>query len=130
MGPGVYGAFLTVDNSAIIKQGGNNMGEYKIKTATACYTGGGIYIYYGQLASGLYFRTTDCWDHISICDSDTESEEADYVEFYEDHAVMALIEEDFKIFFNAMLSHILNGGDAHGVFSNYSADDLKKRIIK
>ena len=30
------------------------MENYKIKTATALYTGGGIYVYYGLLESGLY----------------------------------------------------------------------------
>ena len=38
-----------------------------INFATAQYTGGGIYIYYGQLENGYYFRADDCEDFIEIC---------------------------------------------------------------
>lgn len=106
------------------------MEKYKIKSATACYTGGGIYIYYGQLENGLYFRSTDFWDVIWICDSDTEAEEADYSEFYEAHTVEEITNEDeHKAFFNAIISHILDGKPAHGDFNNYDPGDLVARII-
>lgn len=106
------------------------MAKHKIKTATACYTGGGIYIYYGQLESGLHFRTCDEWEAVYLCDSDTEAEEADYGEFYEAHTVEEITGDDFTAFWNAMLSHILSGGAAHGKWSNYSPDDLENRLIK
>ena len=106
------------------------MTKHKIKTATACYTGGNIYIYYGQLESGLYFRTFDDSDTIYICDSDTEAEEAEYTEFYEAHTVEELTGDNFRTFWNTMLSHILDERAAHGRWSNYSNDDLKNRIIK
>ena len=104
---------------------------HKIKTATACYTGGGIYIYYGQLESNLYFRTADELGTVYICNSDTEAEEADYLEFYEEHTTEEITaEEEFKTFWNAMLSHILGGGEAHGRWSNFSRSELECRIIK
>lgn len=103
--------------------------KHKIKTATAVYTGGGVYIYYGQLESGLYFRAVDDWDVIWICDADTEAEEADYGEFYDAHTVEEITteSEDFKIFWNAMLDHILGGKPTHGKWSNFSASDLEHR---
>lgn len=110
--------------------------KHKIKTATAVYTGGGIYIFYGQLESGLYFRTWDeCpdseeYDTVYICDSNTEAEEADYSEFYEAHTVETLTHREAVDFWNAMLDHILNGGEALGKWSNYSASDLERRYIK
>lgn len=106
------------------------MTKHKIKTATACYTGGNIYIYYGQLESGLYFRTFDDSDTIYICDSDTEAEEAEYSEFYEAHTVEELTGEDFRTFWNTMLSHIIDRKPTHGKWSNYSADDMEIRLIK
>ena len=106
------------------------MAKHKIKTATACYTGGGIYIYYGQLETGLFFRAVDDWDVIYICDSNTEAEEAEYSEFYEAHAVEEITGDNFKNFWNTMLSHILDGGAAHGRWSNFSPSELKDRIIK
>ena len=104
--------------------------KHKIKTATAVYTGGGIYIFYGQLENGLNFRVGDEEEPVYICDSDTESEEADYWEFYEEHTVEELREEDFKTFYNAMLTHILNGGATHGRWSNFSPNELKTRFQK
>lgn len=108
------------------------MTKHKIKTATAVYTGGGIYIYYGQLESGLYFRAVDDWDVIWICDSDTEAEEADHSEFYEAHTVEEITDggEDFKTFWNAMLHHIIDKKPRHGKWSNYSPDELERRILK
>lgn len=104
--------------------------KHRIRTATACYTGGGIYIYYGQLENGLYFRTADEYWEIDICDADTEAEEADYSEFYEAHTVEVIPEdsEDFKIFWNAMLRHILDGKPTHGKWSNYDPTDLEHRF--
>lgn len=103
------------------------MEKYQIKSATACYTGGGVYIYYGQLESGLYFRAVDDWDVIWLCDSDTEAEEADYSEFYEAHTVEEITSEDeYTAFWNAMLRHIISNPTG----GNYQAADLERRIIK
>jgi hypothetical protein len=112
------------------------MTKHKIKTATAVYTGGGIYIYYGQLESGLYFRAFDeCpeddgYNPIYICNSDTEAEEADYWEFYEAHMVEELTHDDAIEFWNTMLRHIIDGKPAHGEWSNYDEYDLERRILK
>lgn len=104
--------------------------EHKIKTATACYTGGGIYIYYGQLESGLYFRTCDECDTVYICDANTGTEEAEYTEFYEQHTAKELTGEAFKSFLNRILTHVINGGPAFDKWSNYLKSDLEERILK
>ena len=107
--------------------------KHKIKTATACYTGGGIYIFYGQLESGLFFRAGDIlddWEIIYICDSDTEAEEADYSEFYEAHTVEEITGEEYKTLWNEILNHIITKKPTHGKWSNYDPADLKRRIIK
>lgn len=106
------------------------MKNYKIKTASAVYTGGGIYIYYGELESGLYFRTCDEWESVCICNSDTEAEEADYSEFFEAHTVEELTGDDFAAFWNLMLSHIIDRKATHGKWSNYDPDELAHRYIK
>ena len=103
---------------------------YTIKTATACYTGGGIYIYYGQLENGLYFRTCDDFEAVYICDADTSAKAAEYSDFYEQHTQTELIGEEYKVFFNKMLSHVLNGGRVFDKWSNYQKSDLIDRIIK
>jgi hypothetical protein len=106
------------------------MATHKIKTATAAYTGGGIYIYYGQLKSGLFFRACDEMEVIYICNADTESEEADYAEFYNAHTVEEINGDGFKTFWNQMLLHIISGGANHGEWANYSKSELESRIIK
>lgn len=106
------------------------MTEHKIKTATACYTGGGIYIYYGQLENGLYFRACDEMEAIYICNENTSTEDAEHSEFYEQHTVEELTEEAFKVFWNQMLSHVINGGSAFDEWQNYSISDLERRFIK
>ena len=101
-----------------------------IKTATACYTGGGIYIYYGQLESGLYFRTCDDCEMVYICDSNTSTEEAEHSEFYEQHTIEELTGEIFKAFWNQIILHVINGKPAFDKWNNYQKSDLDRRIIK
>lgn len=102
------------------------MENYTIKTANACYTGGGIYIYYGQLENGLYFRSADEWEMISICNADTSVEDADYPEFYEEHEIDSITGDQFDEFFNTMLLWII-----HNVpYGNYDADELEERMIQ
>lgn len=106
------------------------MEKYKIKTATACYTGGGIYIYYGQLENGLYFRAGDEEEVIYICNANTSTEEADYLEFYEEHTIEELKGKTFITFFNLMIAHVLEGGATFDEWSNYSKSELERRIKK
>ena len=100
------------------------MKNYTIKTATADYTGGGIYIYYGELENGLYFRTADMWEYIAICDADTSTEEADYTEFYEEHEVSDICGCDYENLFNEIILWILHNTPE----GNYSIDELESRM--
>lgn len=98
----------------------------EIKNATATYTGGGIYIYYGQLQDGTFFRAGDCEDFIEICNADTSKEDADYCEFYEVHRVKTLNGEEYKAFWNEMLLWIIENKPE----GNYQAYELERRMIK
>lgn len=98
----------------------------EIKNATAIYTGGNIYIYYGQLEDGNYFRACDGEEFIEICDSDTSVEEADYYEFYEVHSIETLTGEEYKTFWNEMLLWIIHNAPK----GNYQSYDLERRMIK
>ena len=98
----------------------------KIKFANACYTGGNIYIYYGQLENGLFFRACDEWEEIEICNADTSTEEADYYEFYQEHSVKTLVGDSYKKFLNDMLNWIISNNPS----GNYSEYELEKRLIE
>ena len=104
--------------------------KHTIKTATACYTGGGIYIYYGQLESGLFFRTCDDSETMYICDANTSTEEAEHSEFYAQHTIEELTGETFKAFWNQIILHVINGKPAFDKWNNYQKSDLERRIIK
>ena len=97
----------------------------EIKNATAIYTGGNLYIYYGQLTDGNWFRAYDEWECIEICDSDTSVEEAYYNEFYEEHKFETLVNEEYETFWNEMLLWIIHNAPE----GNYQADDLERRMI-
>jgi hypothetical protein len=101
------------------------MKNYKIKNANACYTGGGIYIYYGELENGLFFRACDDWESIEICNADTSTEEADFYEFYENHTIESIGGNDYISFWNNMLLWIIHNAPK----GNYNASELENRII-
>lgn len=101
------------------------MKNYTIKTATAEYTGGNIYIYYGQLENGLYFRACDEWDFISICNADTSTDDAEYAEFYNEHEIDSVNGYQFEEFFNTMLLWVIHNKPD----GNYNIDELEKRMI-
>lgn len=98
----------------------------EINTATAIYTGGNIYIYYGQLEDNTYFRSCDTWECTEICNADTSTEDADYMEFYEEHSIKAIAGKEHREFFNKMLQWILE----HKPDGNYVTYELEKRRYK
>lgn len=98
--------------------------KYTVKNATAQYTGGGIYIYYGELDNGLWFRTADEDMYISICDSDTSVDEADYPEWYEEHEVKDVQGCDYENLFNDIILWIMHNAPT----GNYQVDELEKRM--
>lgn len=64
--------------------------NYKIATANACYTGGGIYLLYGEFANCLFFMTSNDAESIAIYDADPyAADEADFLtwEWHEAHVV-------------------------------------------
>ena len=97
----------------------------KIKTATAEYTGGNIYIYYGELENGLWFRTSDLWESIAICTNDTSGEDADYCEFFEEYMVEELEGIQYKELWNEMLYWIINNNPK----GNYLKYEMEERLI-
>jgi len=98
----------------------------KIKYATAVYTGGGIYIYSGQLENGNYFRACDDWECIEICNKDTSLSAADYAEFYDKHRVESLMGNAYKVFWNEMLLWIIHNTPK----GNYSIGELESKMVK
>lgn len=101
------------------------MKNYKIKNAVAEYTGGGCYVYFGELENGLWFKGSDNWDSLAICDADTSTEESDEEYFYESHLIEDIEGEDYKVFFNEVLQWIIDNAPK----GNYQAYELEGRFL-
>lgn len=94
------------------------------ESATAIYTGGGIYCYYGKLKDGSYFMASDCWEYdILILDADPleDIEASGYPEWQEKHYISEKI-DDFN-FWNRMINWII----ANAPDGNYDPYDLEIR---
>ena len=100
--------------------------ETEIVSATAIYTGGGIYNYYGKMADGHFFMASDCWEgDILVLDADPlESiEESCYEEWQNAHYVDEKI--DYFAFWNRMIDFIIE----HQPEGNYDPFELENRKI-
>lgn len=102
------------------------MKNYEIKSATAEYTGGGIYVYYGQFNDGTWFKSSDCWESVEICNADTSTEESDYCEFYETHLIESIEGEAYKELFNKIIQWIIDNAPQ----GNYQAYELEGRLLQ
>ena len=115
---------------------GTIQGNRRVKEATADYTGGGTYVYMGQMYSGMYFMASDmCVGEtgcITFYDADPREagDDAFQCEWQEAHVVA---EEPFrgnaeeeKEWWNEMISMIINS-KADG---NYLQDELEERLVK
>ena len=108
----------------------------RVAEATADYTGGGTYVYMGQMYNGMYFMASDmCVGEtgcITFYDADPREagDDAFQCEWQEAHVVA---EEPFrgnaeeeKEWWNEMISIIINS-KADG---NYLSEELEERIVK
>lgn len=102
------------------------MKNYEIKNAMAEYTGGGIYCYYGQFNDGTWFKGSDNWESISVCDADTSTEDSDFEEFYEVHLLHEIEGEQYKHLFNKILKWIIDNAPK----GNYQAWELESRFLQ
>lgn len=94
----------------------------KVKTANACYTGGSIYVFYGELENGNYFMFDSFYEFIEVFDTEIDLEESFYSEWMDEHRVTTLTgEEAFKLCEAALNWIISNRPDG-----NYSVEDIEE----
>lgn len=97
----------------------------KIFRATAYYTGGGIYAYYGTLDNGQHFITSDDWEGtILITDEKPEAENIGDVDWQEQHGIIELYDHaDFMV---KVIDWILTNKPV----DNYDDGELQHRLAK
>ena len=77
-----------------------------ITRAEATYTGGGIYVYTGQLSNGKYFMTADEWeDYVLLLDVDPDKywDDNGFVEWQEEHKAGEIYDQEARDFWVKML---------------------------
>ena len=87
----------------------------KIKEAFAVYTGGNIWLFYGQLENGSYFLTDDYgWTQILNADP-SDLEESTYQEWQDEHLIKELSDKvDLMYFLEDLLNYLRNHPDNCG----------------
>ena len=99
-----------------------------ISFATAICTGGGIYIYLGQLVNGNYFLTDDV--SMEYCmflnESPYDLDKSLYEEWQESYKVGELYGEEALSFNKRMLIWIINNKPD----GNYAVGELETRLAK
>lgn len=102
----------------------------EIKTAVAEYTGGGIYLYYGELTNGMYFMTADNWcceyygDFLIVVKEKPDKDECWTQEWVDKNCIMELYRGTSLPLWNEMLCHIIKNNKE----GKYLEEDLRKRI--
>ena len=69
------------------------------KNVNAVYTGGGIWLFHGQLTSGEHFLTDDEGDVLILNESPADFDESLFVEWQDAHKVRELLDESERVTF-------------------------------
>ena len=94
----------------------------KIKEAYAVYTGGNIWIFYGQLEDGNYFLTDDYgWTQILNADP-SDFDESLYEDWQKEHLVRELDGNERVKFCNHLLDYIYDNPQNSGGMSFMEID--------
>jgi len=93
-----------------------------IKEAYAVYTGGNIWLFYGQLENGNYFLTDDNgWTQI-LNSNPSDFDESLYEEWQQEHLVRELFYEERIKFCNELLDWILAHPDNDGGITEHEIE--------
>lgn len=97
------------------------MAKREIKSANAEYTGGGIYILYGQFEDGSYFMSFPEDNCTEVFDADGSNfDESLYPEWMDEHRIESIVEKENVHFTYSLLGWI----EEYEPTGNYSMDDI------
>lgn len=102
------------------------MKNRKIVKANACYTGGGIYVFYAEYSDGLFGMTSSEDENIYIVDEYPDIETAWYPEWMEEHMKEIISGKAFSKAYKDLLKWIIKN-EPDG---NYQAGELEWLMIE
>lgn len=79
-----------------------------IKEAFAAYTGGGIWLFYGQLKNGNWFLTDDFGATLILDADPSDLDESTYQEWQDEHKIKELSGKELEKFDDALLDKLLS----------------------
>ncbi len=99
-----------------------------IASATAWYTGGGIYIYTGMTDAGDYFMTNDeAEDYVGFYNADASNlDESDYEEWQNAHRIGEYSGQDARNFYKEILRWVIENHP----YGNYAEGELENRLLR
>ena len=97
----------------------------KIKTLEAVYTGGGIWIFWGELEDGHYFLTAHEGWTVILTESPKDFDESLYEEWQEAHKVKDLENEELIVFQKELLGRIEKEDYKGALMDDYEIANLK-----
>ena len=75
-----------------------------IKTANAVYTGGNIWLFYGETTDGSFFLTDDYGCTLLLNESPEDMDKSLYPDWQEEHKIRELFDSERVDFCNALLT--------------------------
>lgn len=106
----------------------------KVKSATASYTGGGFYVFLGELTDGTYFIAEYPYWSVRVVDEDPQptfwgdnyDTDAGYSPWQESHLIKDVDDDSTEAFFNDMFDWILKNKPE----GNYNSGDIEDMLKK
>ena len=84
-----------------------------IKYAFAVYTGGNIWLFYGQLKNGNYFLTDDYGATLYLDADPSDLDESTYTEWQDEHKIKELFGKERLDFCDALIAYLLKADSMH-----------------
>jgi hypothetical protein len=103
--------------------------KYTIKKANAVYTGGGIFIFWGDLEDNKYFMCDDDGGVIILDSDPTDFDVSLYVEWQEEHLVEYLEdnEEERLLFCDSLCDYLMKATKSErGGLSDFEIEHYRK----
>lgn len=110
------------------KKGEKTMKRYSFRNVNAVYTGGGIWLFYGELSTGEHFLTDDYGFTLILDESPADFDESLYEEWQHRHTIKELVDSQRVTFCDKLANRLLrhNKADNLGGIADYEIRRYKE----
>ena len=90
----------------------SDIAKVRFKNVSAVYTGGNIWLFYGELSTGEHFLTDDFGFTLILDESPANFDESLYIEWQHEHTIKELMDSERVTFCDALAARILRHNKA------------------